>query len=75
MTLNTEPLRAITDEDRETYARDGAVCLRKVFDPEWIESMTPVARRISVDEEDVGLLPSTPGRYMSRIRFKDALAL
>lgn len=67
MGFNTEPLRAITDEDRETYARDGAVCLRKVFDPEWIESMQPAARRISVDEEDVGLLPSAPGRYMSRI--------
>lgn len=67
MAFNTAPIRAITDEDRDTYARDGAVCLRKVFDPEWIESMQAVARRISVDEEDVGLLPSAPGRYMSRI--------
>lgn len=67
MALNTSPIRPISDEDRETYARDGAVCLRQVFDPEWIESLKPAARRISIDEEDVGLLPSAPGRYMSRI--------
>ena len=67
MAFNTEPLRAITDEDRETYQRDGVVCLREVFDPEWMESLMPAARRISIDEEDVGLLPSAPGRYMSRL--------
>ena len=62
MPLNSTPLRAITDEDREAYARDGVVCLRQVFDPEWIESLKTVARRISVDEEDVGLLPSATCR-------------
>lgn len=67
MAFNSKPIRPITDEDRENYARDGAVCLRQVFDPEWIESMKPAARRISIDEEDVGLLPSAPGRYMSRL--------
>ena len=39
MPLNSTPLRAITDEDREAYARDGVVCLSQVFDPEWIESL------------------------------------
>lgn len=67
MPLNTEPLRPITDEDKETYARDGVVCLRQVFDPEWIDSLVPMARRITIDEADVGLLPSAPGRYMSRL--------
>lgn len=67
MALNTKPLRDITDEDRETYARDGVVCLRQVFDPEWLETLKPAARQITIDEEDVGLLPSAPGRYMSRI--------
>ena len=67
MGFNAEPLRAINDEDRETYARDGVVCLRKVFDPDWMKSMQPTALRISVDEEDIGLIPSAPGRYMSRI--------
>ncbi|MGY8962715.1 MAG: hypothetical protein ACKVKT_04070, partial [Rhodospirillales bacterium] len=54
MGFNAEPLRAINDEDRETYARDGVVCLRKVFDPDWMKSMQPTALRISVDEEDIG---------------------
>ena len=67
MALNTAPLRDVTDEDRETYARDGVVCLRQVFDPEWLETLKPAARRITIDEDDVGLLPSAPGRYMSRI--------
>ena len=66
MALNTRPLRPVSDEDIETYARDGAVCLRKVFDPEWIEMLEPIARRVIIDNEDVGLLPTNPGRYLSR---------
>ena len=67
MSLNSEPLSPVTDEERTTYIRDGVVCLRNVFDPEWIDALIPVARRISVDEEELGLLPSAPGRYMSRV--------
>lgn len=66
MSLNKHPIRAITDEDRETYQREGAVCLRQVFDPEWIDLLRPIGKRIAVDGEDFGLLPSIPGRYMSR---------
>ncbi|MDX2221748.1 MAG: hypothetical protein SFV21_03300, partial [Rhodospirillaceae bacterium] len=66
MALNPRPLRAISDADAETYARDGVVCLRQVFDRDWIESLKPVARRLTADKEDFGLLPSLPGRYMSR---------
>ena len=67
MTINTEPLRPVTDEDRKTYGRDGVVCLRQVFDPDWIDSLLPDARRILVDGEDAGLLPNNPGRYMARV--------
>ena len=67
MSFNREPLRPISDDDRETYARDGVVCLRQVFDPEWIKSLLPAAHRISIDEEDLGLLPTAPGRYLSRV--------
>ena len=66
MALNARPLRPVTDEDIETYARDGAVCLRKVFDPEWIEMLEPIARRVIVENADVGLLPTIPGRYLAR---------
>lgn len=67
MPLNRTPIRPITDEDAETYARDGVVCLRKVFDPDWIDYLEPAARKIVVDNEDVGLLPTMPGRYMARV--------
>ena len=66
MPLNQEPLRPITDEDIETYHRDGAVCLRQVFDPDWCELLEPIARRVIIEKEDVGLLPTIPGRYMAR---------
>lgn len=66
MSLNRTPLRAISDEDIQTYARDGVVCLRRVFDPAWLEPMRQDAKRIAVDKEDLGLLPTMPGRYMAR---------
>ena len=66
MALNTSPLRPITDEERAVYARDGVVCLRQVLSRDWIELILPVARRLVVDKEDFGLLPTLPGRYMSR---------
>ncbi len=33
------PLRAVTDAEIETYQRDGVVCLRRIFDPGWIEAL------------------------------------
>lgn len=66
MPLNTSPLRPISDDDRATYARDGVVCLRQVLNREWIDLLLPAARRLVVDKEDFGLLPTYPGRYMSR---------
>ena len=67
MALNREPLRPISAQDIESYRTDGAVCLRNVLSKDWIDLLAPVARRISVDKEDVGLLPTYPGRYMSRV--------
>lgn len=66
MPFNTAPLRSISQEDIETYARDGVVCLRNVFDPEWLNAMEGPARRLLIDKEDFGLLPNNPGRYMAR---------
>lgn len=81
MALNTLPLNPVTEEDIETYNRDGAVVLRGVLNQDWIEMLEPVARRLVVDKEDFGLLPTIPGRYMSRcipefrdLVFKSALA-
>lgn len=66
MPFNDTPLRPISREDVDTYARDGVVCLRNVFDPAWLESLRPVTMRLLVDKEDFGLLPTYPGRYMAR---------
>ncbi len=66
MPLNRHPLREITQHDIDTYKRDGAVCLRGVFDKDWIELLEPIAREVIIDKKDVGLLPTIPGRYMAR---------
>jgi len=34
--MNREPLHPITEAEVAAYARDGAVALRQVFDPDWI---------------------------------------
>lgn len=64
--MNREPLRPVSDEDVETYVRDGVVCLRDVFDKDWINTLLPVAKRIVLDQEDFGLLPHRKNRYMAR---------
>jgi hypothetical protein len=71
--MNRRPLRPISDDDRLTYAQDGAVCLRKVFDQDWIESLLPIAKRIVIDKEDFGLLPHRPVNFMTRVipEFRD----
>ncbi|OYY72579.1 phytanoyl-CoA dioxygenase family protein [Sphingomonas sp. 28-63-12] len=66
MAFNTRPIRAIGREEIETYQRDGVVCLRQVFDRDWIDLLEPIARSVIIDREDVGLLPTIPGRYMAR---------
>lgn len=66
MAFNTHPIRSISQEDIDTYARDGVVCLRNVFDPDWAKSLEGAARQLLIDKRDFGLLPSNPGRYMAR---------
>jgi len=66
MPLNRHPLREITQVEIDTYKRDGAVCLRQVFDKDWIDLLEPIAREVIVGKKDVGLLPTIPGRYMAR---------
>ncbi|MEO9467308.1 phytanoyl-CoA dioxygenase family protein [Parasphingorhabdus sp.] len=66
MALNKRPLREVTQQDIDDYARDGAVCLRSVLDRDWIDLLEPIAREVIIDKKDVGLLPTIPGRYMAR---------
>ena len=39
--MNRSPLNPITDSDLATFQRDGAVCLRGMFDGDWIEYLKP----------------------------------
>jgi len=66
MTSSPQACRAITQDEIDAYERDGVVCLRNIIDSDWIEKLLPLARRISAGKEDFGLLPTYPGRYMSR---------
>jgi len=66
MALNSSPLVETTQEDIETYNRDGVVCIRKVLNEEWVDALLRKAREIIVEKKDVGLLPKIPGRYMAR---------
>jgi len=65
--MNRSPLNAVTAADAETYAREGAVVLRGVLDRAWIDALLPVAKRLVVDGEDMGLLPHRPANFMSRV--------
>ncbi len=35
--MNRDPIRAITDEETAAYATDGVVCLRQMFDADWVD--------------------------------------
>jgi ectoine hydroxylase-related dioxygenase (phytanoyl-CoA dioxygenase family) len=65
--MNRSPLRPISQDDVDTYERVGAVCLRRVFDRDWIDALLPIARRLVVDGEDLGLPPLARFSYMSRV--------
>lgn len=75
MARNNQLQNPITQNDIDTYNRDGVVCLRGVLNQDWINDILPVARRLIVDKENFGLLPTIPGRYMSRTipEFRDMI--
>ena len=65
--MNRRPLRPISADDVESYRRDGAVCLRKVFDQDWIDVLLPIAQAMVIEKKDLGLLPHRPMNFMSRV--------
>ena len=44
--MNREPLRCIPEEEVRRYREDGAVCLRGLFDHDWIAAL---ARDVDAD--------------------------
>lgn len=70
--MNRHPVIPITDDDVETYNRDGVVCIRKLFDQDWVDMLLPIVRRLVIDKERMGLLPTAPlrnpGRMIEEVR-------
>jgi len=52
--MNKRPLNPITDEHRAAYARDGVVCLRQMFDREWIAGLQQAAADVVANPKEWG---------------------
>lgn len=40
--MDTKPARDLTEEEITSYERDGVVCLRGIYSPQWVETLTAV---------------------------------
>ena len=68
--MNRRPLNPITAQDLADFERDGVVCLRQMFDRDWIERMTAAVDRVkdaahplARPREVTQALGGTSGRY------------
>ena len=67
MTLTSTPLRDVTPEERATYARDGAVILRRILPPTWIDAMREAVDRAVQSPSSAAseyTEPGNSGRYL-----------
>ncbi|MCZ6774027.1 MAG: phytanoyl-CoA dioxygenase family protein [Proteobacteria bacterium] len=60
--MNKELPRSITEEEIETYARDGVVCIRGLFDRDWVESLLAAWDRVVADPSAYGLITAAKER-------------
>ncbi len=67
VTMNKHPLHPITDEDRLAYQSDGVVCLRGMFDAEWVTRMRAAAERVIADPDKYGVLGPSQGETMTSV--------
>ncbi|QLC26351.1 phytanoyl-CoA dioxygenase family protein [Parasphingopyxis algicola] len=65
--MNRHPIEPITQAQVDEYRRFGVVCLRKVFDRDWVDSLLPVVKEMVASEGKTGLLPTAPLRHPARI--------
>ncbi len=68
--MNRRPLNPITDADVRQFQEDGVICLRGMFDQEWITRMSAAVDRIMDDanpmarpREVTRVLGGKTGRY------------
>jgi ectoine hydroxylase-related dioxygenase (phytanoyl-CoA dioxygenase family) len=63
--MNTRPLNPITQQHVDDYARDGVVCLRQMFDADWIGALQEGAARVIADPNAYGLTGPSHGAMTS----------
>lgn len=64
--MNRDPLHAITDDDVRAYQRDGVVCLRGMFDRDWIDRMVAAVAKTMENpghRSREATKPGKPGRF------------
>jgi ectoine hydroxylase-related dioxygenase (phytanoyl-CoA dioxygenase family) len=63
--MNTRPLNPLTEQHVADYARDGVVCLRQMFDAEWIDALRDGAEQVAADPLAWGLTGPSHGPMIS----------
>jgi ectoine hydroxylase-related dioxygenase (phytanoyl-CoA dioxygenase family) len=65
--MAARPLQPITAEHAADYARDGVVCVRGMFSPEWVARMRALAEQVMVDPARYGNLGPSQGEEMTSV--------
>jgi ectoine hydroxylase-related dioxygenase (phytanoyl-CoA dioxygenase family) len=63
--MNKNLPRPVSDEERETYARDGVVCVRGVYDARWAESLLAAWDEVWPDPGAYGLFTTAQERQVT----------
>lgn len=63
--MNRHPLNPITQQNIDDYERDGVVCLRQMFDQEWIERLREGAADVIAHPAEWGQLSLSHGAMTS----------
>ena len=65
--MNKHPLRKITSEHKQTYALDGVVVLRGMFDSDWIKLMHSAAEKVMANPTAYGIPGPSQGNDMTSV--------
>jgi hypothetical protein len=64
--MNKHPLRPIAPADIDAYARDGVVCLRQVFDRDWVDLLLGAWAKIRADIDAGKPIYHLPKAFLER---------
>jgi ectoine hydroxylase-related dioxygenase (phytanoyl-CoA dioxygenase family) len=63
--MNTQALNPVTQRHIDDYARDGVVCLRQMFDAQWISRLQEGARQVAENPQAFGQTGPSHGAMTS----------